>query len=272
MKKYNFVYQTTNLINGKIYIGVHSTNDLDDGYLGSGNLISKALKKYGKENFKREILEFFETKNEAYIYESLVVNSDFILRDDIYNITEGGYGVSTHSEQGLQKLSECNKNMAIMRNSYGDIIKISREDILFKTLVGHTKGMVCAKDENGIECFITKELFDSDSRFVGRTSGLSTIRNKETGEIIQINKKEFDSKIHEGLHSNRITVKDSFGNTYSIDKSDSRYLSGELVGIQKGVRYKHKNPQKRISCPYCEKYGIMSNMLRWHFDNCKFKI
>lgn len=56
----HFVYKTTNKVNGKFYIGRHSTNNLDDGYLGSGKHLLLALKKYGKENFKRDILEFCE--------------------------------------------------------------------------------------------------------------------------------------------------------------------------------------------------------------------
>jgi group I intron endonuclease len=66
--KFNFVYITTNLVNGKRYVGDHSTNDLKkDKYLGSGRPAFKnAIKKYGKENFKREILEFFDTKQEAF--------------------------------------------------------------------------------------------------------------------------------------------------------------------------------------------------------------
>jgi len=63
MEKLNFVYITTNLLNGKQYVGDHSTYNQDDGYLGSGRpYFSNAIKVYGKENFKREILEFFSTK------------------------------------------------------------------------------------------------------------------------------------------------------------------------------------------------------------------
>lgn len=272
MKKYNFVYKTTNLINGKIYIGVHSTNNLDDGYLGSGNLIVQSIKKYGKENFSREILEYFDTREEAYFKESEIVSSEFILRDNVYNITEGGMGVLTHSQEGLQKLSEINKTMAIMREPNGKIIKISKNDSRFESLVGHTKGMVCAKDKNGIDKFVTKEIFDNDLTLVGRTYGISVVKCRESGEIIQINKNEFDSEIHKGLHSDRITAKDISGNTYSIDKNDPRYLSGELVGVMKGVKFKQKHPQKRIKCSYCEKTGIASNMFRWHYEKCKFKI
>ena len=59
------VYKTTNLVNGKIYIGRHiiRNNNVNDGYLGSGDVFCRAVKKYGKENFKREEIEFctFET-------------------------------------------------------------------------------------------------------------------------------------------------------------------------------------------------------------------
>lgn len=54
----HLVYQTTNKLNNKIYIGVHSTKNINDGYLGSGTALKKAVKKYGKQNFKRIILNF----------------------------------------------------------------------------------------------------------------------------------------------------------------------------------------------------------------------
>ncbi len=91
-KRYYFVYETRNLINGKIYIGVHATKKLDGKYLGSGKIFKQAIKKYGKENFSRRILEFFHTYSEALEYENYLVDSNFVKRDDTYNICCGGSG------------------------------------------------------------------------------------------------------------------------------------------------------------------------------------
>lgn len=64
METFYILYKTTNLINGKTYIGIHKTNNLEDGYLGSGFSLIKAVKKYGKNNFKREVLEFCNSYDE----------------------------------------------------------------------------------------------------------------------------------------------------------------------------------------------------------------
>ena len=93
-KKYHFLYRTTNLINGRFYIGMHSTDDLDDGYLGAGNALLKAVAKYGRENFKREILAFYPSREELAEAESNYVNPDWLLKNAkvTYNIYKGGYG------------------------------------------------------------------------------------------------------------------------------------------------------------------------------------
>ncbi len=90
--KFYYLYQITNLINGKIYIGVHRTNNLDDGYMGSGKYLHQAYKEYGIENFKKEILEFFDSLEEMFSREAAIVTKDFLKREDTYNIVEGGNG------------------------------------------------------------------------------------------------------------------------------------------------------------------------------------
>jgi group I intron endonuclease len=84
---------TTNLINGKKYIGKHSTNNLNDGYVGSGLLLSKAIKKYGKKNFSCEILEYCDNLEDAYIKEeALIKDFNAVNLEEFYNITDGGKG------------------------------------------------------------------------------------------------------------------------------------------------------------------------------------
>ena len=88
------VYKTTNLINGRMYIGVHDNKDKKDfdGYLGSGSLILKAIKKYGRENFIRETLHTCEDIEDAFLLESEIVTEEFVERKDTYNISTGGKG------------------------------------------------------------------------------------------------------------------------------------------------------------------------------------
>lgn len=89
---YYTIYQITNLINGKLYIGKHQTEQLNDSYYGSGLLIKASLKKYGKNNFKKEILYIFDTEEEMNKKEKELINENFVSRPDTYNIGIGGEG------------------------------------------------------------------------------------------------------------------------------------------------------------------------------------
>lgn len=106
------VYLTTNLVNKKIYIGVHKTENPDvfDGYIGNGVYINQpysynhhmtpfkyAVKKYGCKNFFRKTIKVFDIKEDAYKLEEELVNQDFLKRSDVYNICLGGDGSPEYS-------------------------------------------------------------------------------------------------------------------------------------------------------------------------------
>ena len=91
-----YLYEIKNNINSKIYVGVHQSANIDDGYMGSGIAIKTAIKKYGIENFTKTILEYFVSDTEMYAREKEFVNEDFIKRKDVYNLTIGGEGGFNH--------------------------------------------------------------------------------------------------------------------------------------------------------------------------------
>ena len=120
---YGYIYKTTNLINGKIYVGQHKSETFDLNYYGSGKYLYNALHKYGKENFSVEILEWCETKeiiNEREIYYIQKLNSRN--RNIGYNIAYGGEGgdlVSCLPEEDRKRLSEMLSEMTSEFNRRG---------------------------------------------------------------------------------------------------------------------------------------------------------
>lgn len=99
------VYKTTCLCNGKIYVGVHRTENPNDDYLGSGYLLNAAVKKYGRKAFVKEVLFDFGTSEEMSEKEAEIVDPDFVDRADTYNLVPGGYQGNAYY-QTTKRLSE----------------------------------------------------------------------------------------------------------------------------------------------------------------------
>lgn len=116
------IYMTTNLVNGKKYIGRCSKDSSwEAGYIGSGKLLKQAILKYGRENFVREILE--ELPDTTPLCEAIDLEKSWLLKLDcknssnFYNMSDntGGMGAGdTHSDETKLKISNS------MKEFYGD--------------------------------------------------------------------------------------------------------------------------------------------------------
>lgn len=93
-----------------IYVGQHQTENIDDGYMGSGIRIVRAIEKYGVENFEKTILFECSSIEEMNAKEAEIVNEEFIARDDVYNVIVGGENGSWEKvhQQGLHHLGGVN--------------------------------------------------------------------------------------------------------------------------------------------------------------------
>ena len=89
---YHYVYCIENLINGKVYVGKHSTENLDDGYMGGGKRIRYAIAKHGLENFRKFIIAELDSSEKAFDLEKLLVTEEFVSGENTYNLTLGGRG------------------------------------------------------------------------------------------------------------------------------------------------------------------------------------
>ena len=151
-KKFNFVYLTTNIINNVQYVGDHSTDNLNcrrtKNYIGSGRpYFQRAVKEYGKEKFKREILEFFPTKKEAFDAQEKYINKYNTLSPNGYNISpKGGHNVKDcWSQESKDKCSNTQTGKTKTEKTKNKIresrkeqkLSVETKDKLSKALLGN---------------------------------------------------------------------------------------------------------------------------------------
>ena len=128
IKKYHYIYKTTCKLNNKYYIGMHSTDDIEDGYMGSGLIINRLIKKYGKNNFDVEILGFYGSREELRLNEFMLVGHERIMDPLCVNLIPGGTGGSSfhgkkHTGETINKMRNSRKNKSVgpENSQYGKI-------------------------------------------------------------------------------------------------------------------------------------------------------
>lgn len=145
----HYIYKITNKINGKFYIGVHSTYNLDDGYMGNGIIrmsdairkskksrfcgLAHAYVKYGMDNFDKTILFLYDTKEEAYEAEAFLVTDSVVKSKDNYNLKEGG--LVPPNPKGIKRTEEFKKQRSKdIHNHMDKLISISAKEFVFVNL------------------------------------------------------------------------------------------------------------------------------------------
>ena len=202
--KYHYFYKIENLIDGKYYYGIHSTDNINDGYMGSGSRLREAMKIFGKENFKKNIIKYFVSRKKASEYEALMVTEELVYNKQCYNIKCGGdYGLTT----GTILVKDVNNNF----------LRVALDDERYKRgeLVNFMTDCVSVFDKEDkcykiVEC---EEFKTNREKYTVQSEGKIMVKNKDN-ENIQV----------------------------SVD--DERYKRGELVPIWYGRQHKKETIEK----------------------------
>lgn len=125
---YGYIYKTTNIVNGKIYIGQKKSSEfLGNSYLGSGKILKKAVDKYGHNNFNVELIEIIDCKefmNEREIY--WILKYDSRNPEVGYNISFGGNGGDTFSSLSDECKFERNKRLS---KTISGRVRVHKDDV-----------------------------------------------------------------------------------------------------------------------------------------------
>jgi hypothetical protein len=236
-----YIYKTTCIINSKVYIGMSIKQD--ENYLGSGSLIKKAIRKYGKHNFKKEILEYcnsFEELCQREIY--WVEYYKNLLRDKCYNVSTGGKGGNWKMWMDEERINEVLSN--------------------FKKASDLKKGKYSSWNK-GLK--YSRDMIDKLSKaHTGKIQSQETIEKRREKLI---GKKRTEEQIKRQSESIKNRYKDGFSEEHKKNLSDSH--KGNKMSEQ--AKQKLRKPQPKTQCPHCLKIGGLPIMKRYHFNNCKNK-
>lgn len=122
-RKYHYIYKITCKITNRFYIGMHSTDDLDDGYFGSGKRLWFSINYHGKENHVKEILEFLPSRQSLKEREKEIVNKELIGEALCMNLQEGGGG-GFISEEHMKKCTKAGGKGLIEKMNTDENFKI----------------------------------------------------------------------------------------------------------------------------------------------------
>lgn len=135
----HYLYKTTCLITGRFYIGIHSTNNLEDGYMGSGKRLRRSIRKYGVNNHEKEILEFFENRELLIEREKEIITPEVLANKKCMNIQPGGGG-GFSLEQQRNNANKSNEKQKYLRENDIEWVEKKSKKISHSNLVQYENG------------------------------------------------------------------------------------------------------------------------------------
>ena len=269
---YGYIYITTNLINDKVYIGQHKGSELDTKYIGSGKILKQAINKYGRENFKTEILFFCEDNNNLNEKEIETISQYKDKGFNLYNITTGGEGLDSETAREIANNRWANstkeEKQEHMKKAHKRYLELKKEGLIVEPICqeckakhGHKKGCSKYKEKRLCsECKHTPHL-KTCSKFVSWTHSEETIQKYR--DINKNRPKEQRVKISKTLKEKWATDKDFVESTVcsecngksnnhkgSCSKAPHCEECGSKGHSHKKVCSKYV-PLKEFDCPVC---------------------
>jgi len=183
MDCYGFVYITTNLHNGKKYIGqTQYRKSMRASYLGSGKVIRRAIRKYGREAFFRETVFIAFTKDDLDFAErQIIADHDAVVSDDFYNIAPGGR--ASLGFTGKKHTAERNSLLSkAMKTSHHSAQKVTIDDITYNSLAQAAAGLGTSLGK--IKKFVETGVHPSDQIHAGRGRVRGTQRSTRTTWVL----------------------------------------------------------------------------------------
>lgn len=262
-----YIYKIINIINGKIYVGQRKSKVIPENdikYFGSGVVIKSSIKKYGKDNFEKEIIEICNSINinEREIFWICKLNS---MLPNGYNLTEGGDGF-----RGMKFSQEH---------------KINLSKAIKKSITPERRKMMSEVAKNRVDSMETRA--KKSKSFLGRKHSEETknkLRELNLGKVPTLSTRVLWSKQRKGreawnkgkLSSEESKLKSSLAHTgIKLSEITRERISKSNMGkiISEETKNKISNSHKNlplIICPHCNLESKNKTcMNRWHFNNCK---
>jgi len=205
-KEHHYIYKTTCSVSGRYYIGMHSTDNMNDGYLGSGKRLWNSIKYHGRENHKIEILEHYDNREVLRKREAELVTEDLMNDPMCMNLVVGGEGFT--SEYGKRANTNLNKKLAtdaVFKKEFGNKISSAQKKLFDAGLRDKNWGGIRFGGKKHSE--ETLELMRSSKKGHGAgetNSQYGTCWVTKDGVNKKIKKLEFENFIQDGWVKGRV--------------------------------------------------------------------